>query len=127
MAYSNTTLVKLGREVLKKHPDIAVTLIEDLEPKRTDINQIENYFTVYCLSIGTNDIRPGKPHAEKKKVFIAAMINIFSNQYGFNRIISNVFGQTPNITTCMIKESECRYRIDHDFRVKVDNILNIIQ
>ena len=55
MIYPNQTLIKIGREVLKKHPELASSIIDDLpKPKCYDLGKINNYFKLFCFEIGVD-------------------------------------------------------------------------
>lgn len=133
MVYPNQTLIKIGRAVLKKHPDIATSIMQDIpKPKCKDLDKISAYFKLFCFEIGINpcDIKGAvfkSNLTEKKKVFIGAMYSLFTDQYRFSKTISGILGQDPSQTTRMMEEVKFRYNRDEDFKNKVDYILNKLQ
>jgi hypothetical protein len=133
MVYPNQTLIRIGREVLKKHPEIATSIIDEIpKPKCKDLDKINNYFKLFCFEIG---VKPGDIKGpvfkscltEKKKIFIGAMYSLFTNQYRFSKTISGVLMQKHSLTSRMIDEVKFRYQKDADFKKNVDNILNKLQ
>lgn len=133
MVYPNQTLIKIGREVLKKHPEIATSIIEEIpKPKCRDLDKMSNYFKLFCFEIGVkpNDIKGPvfkSSLTEKKKIFIGAMYSLFTDQYRFSKKISETLEQKRQSTDRMLSEVKFRYQRDDDFRSKVDNILNKLQ
>lgn len=133
MIYPNQTLIKIGREVVKKHPELASSIIEEIpKPKCKDLGKINNYFKLFCFEIGVKPDEIRGPVfksclTEKKKIFIGAMYSIFTNQYRFSKTVSGILGQDPAQTTRMMEEVKFRYERDFDFRDKVNNILNKLQ
>ena len=133
MIYPNQTLIKIGKEVIKKHPEIATSIIEELpKPKCKDLDKIGNYFKLFCFEIGVNPDEIKGPVfksnlTEKKKIFIGAMYSLFTNQYRFSKTISGILGQDPSQTTRMMEEVKFRYERDCDFKDKVNKILNKLQ
>ncbi len=133
MFYSNQTLVRIGKEVVKKHPDLATSIIEKIPvPKCRDLSKIKNYFRLFCFETG---VRPDEIKGavfksnltEKKKIFICAMYSLFTDQYRFSKTVSEVLEQRRQSTARMLGEVKFRYKIDDNFKWQVDNILNKIQ
>lgn len=123
---TQSILTRLAREFIKANPVKSNEIIESSTPKRTDLEEISFYFKVYTKQ-EKEVTQPGRKYAEPKKVFVAAMLNVFGNQRMFNSTISDILEIQRCVATNIIKESECRYRIDEDFRIKVDNFLTKIK
>lgn len=133
MVYSTQTLVRIGREIVKKHPDLATAIIEEIpKPKDTDLSKIPNYFNLYC---SLNDIDASSikgpvfksSFTEKKKVFIGAMYAIYAEVRLFSKNISEVLGDEPWCTSWMLKEVKFRYVKDQEFKERVNKLLHQIR
>lgn len=132
MRYTTKMLAKLGRIVIKKHPDIATCILDQWRISEVvDLAKIPSYFVLYCDILGIEPEKIKGPVyksslTEVKKVFIAAMINIYQDQYLFNKTISDTLIQHPYSTSKMVTEANFRYKKEPDFTRRVDNILNKI-
>ena len=133
MIYPNQTLIKIGKEVVKKHPELASSIIDEIpKPKCNDLDKISKYFNLFCFVIGVKPCEIKGPVfksnlTEKKKIFIGAMYSLFTNQYRFSKTISATLGQKHSVTSRMMEEVRFRYERDSDFKDKVDHILNRLQ
>lgn len=133
MVYPNQTLLKIGREVVKKHPEIATSIIQEIpKPKDTDLSKIPNYFNLYCSlnNIDASSIKGPvfkSSSTEKKKIFIAAMYAIFTEVRLFSKQIAAVLGDEPWCTSWMLKEVKFRYVKDDEFKGKVNKLLQQIR
>lgn len=132
MTYNTKILAKIGREVVFRHPDIAKGILSKMDqPLRKDLDMINPYFLRYANIIQVKPRTIQGPvyksnMTEAKKIFISAMLQIFTNQYRFNKIISEVLGQRANDTSWMISEVSFRYHKDTEFTQKVDHIIKNI-
>lgn len=133
MFYSHQTLVRIGKEVVKKHPDLATSIIEKIpKPKDTDLSKIPNYFNLYC---SLNNIEAGSikgpvfksSFTEKKKIFIGAMYAIYAEVRLFSKNIAAVLEDEPWCTSWMLKEVKFRYAKDEVFKEQVNKLLNQIR
>jgi hypothetical protein len=132
MVYNKKTLAKIGRAVLDQHPDIASGIIRSMAiPACADLSMVPTYFALYCQAVQIDpDILKGPVYksdiTEIKKVFISAMINLYSSPHLFNKVISSVLTQNHRTTSWMINEVKVRYQKDIDFTNKVNNTLKTI-
>lgn len=133
MVYANQTLIRIGREVVKKHPELAHSIIDEIpKPKCSDLGKISNYFNLFCFEIGCDPDEIKGPVfksslTEKKKIFIGAMYSLFTNQYRFSKTISDILDQKHSVTSRMMEEVKFRYERDPDFKDKVNSILKKLQ
>jgi hypothetical protein len=106
-------LLKIGRYVVKKYPEI---VNEISESKQHDLQKILPYLLMYIEFNGTKNLL-----CIDRKIFVTAMFNIYENQYKFKKTISNILSVAPPTISAIIKECTFRYKKDEDFYKNVNN------
>jgi hypothetical protein len=136
----------LGRLVVKRHPDLAETLIQQLaqdKPLQHDIQKIQVYFTCFCNLPGIEAFfGPSRKmeNVDACRLFIATMIRLYYPELHHQPIEELNLRKTGFVSTVAetigLKVSNVSYRIrqvvrwEHqydDFRLKVQETLKNLQ
>ena len=132
MTYSNKTLIRIAREVVNKHPEIATGIIERMPigsaKGKGDLQKIPVLYERFCLLQGqsyTGKLGNWKL-TEERKVFIGAMATIYQGQYCFLATLADTLRMGRQNITAISQEILFRYKRDVDFKKKVDELLNTI-
>lgn len=133
MKYSEKQISIIGREVVKKHPEIASTIINSLPPQSSmSLEKIPEFYGKYCemISVKPDDLRGSvinRDKCEKRKVFAYAMISIYGNKRKLNKEVSSILNVLPCVTTTMTSSGSIRYGRDEEFTEKVNQLLETIK
>jgi len=131
MTYSKSTLAKIGKEVVSKHPQIASSILQQIsttKPVRFDLAEIPGLFKEYCSIVNIDPESLKGPVFkssinEDRKVFISVIICMYGEVWGLKKAISDTINIFPQNIGTMTDEIKFRYAKDMSFTEKVNSIL----
>lgn len=131
--YSKDILINIGRVVLSKHPDIAQTIMDQVENNICLQHEtIQFMFERYCKIMGIKDSELTGPvfksrFTEIRKIFISVIISFYGDRRRLNKILSDILQQPSSLMSRQISEVKFRYKRDADFMDKCNKAIQCLQ
>ena len=133
MNYSKNILANIGRVVVSKHPDIAQSIINQVEENiGIQKEAIQFMFERYCKMMGIKDSELTGPvfksrFTEIRKIFISVIISFYGDRRRLNKILSDILQQLSSLMSRQISEVKFRYKRDADFMDKCNKAIQCLQ
>lgn len=133
MNYSKNILANIGRVVVSEHPDIAKTIMDQVE-NNICLQQetIQFMFERYCNMMDIKHSELTGPvfksrFTEIRKIFISVIISFYGDRRRLNKILSDILQQPSSLMSRQISEVKFRYKRDVDFMDKCNKAIQCLQ